>query len=113
MVNPDGVIIGNTRTSLSGKDLNRVYSDKTDFVFPEIIGMRDFTKKLKQKYGKNFLFFIDLHGHSTRKNSFFFGPEYSVFDEEYPKCRMLAKIYANITDIFRYYSCKFRLSSFK
>lgn len=26
---------------------------------------------------------------------------------------MLAKIYANITDIFRYYSCKFRLSSFK
>jgi murein tripeptide amidase MpaA len=34
MINPDGVVIGNTRTSISGKDLNRVYSDKTDFVFP-------------------------------------------------------------------------------
>lgn len=47
MINPDGVIVGNTRTSISGKDLNRVYGDKTDFVFPEIIGVRDFTKKLK------------------------------------------------------------------
>ena len=26
MINPDGVIIGNTRTSFAGKDLNRVYS---------------------------------------------------------------------------------------
>lgn len=34
MINPDGVIVGNTRTSLSGKDLNRVYSESTDFVFP-------------------------------------------------------------------------------
>lgn len=25
MINPDGVIIGNTRTSFSGKDLNRKY----------------------------------------------------------------------------------------
>lgn len=74
MINPDGVVIGNTRTSFSGKDLNRVYTNKVDFVFPEIIGITDFTKKLKQKYGKNFLFFMDIHGHSTRKNSFFFGP---------------------------------------
>ena len=25
MINPDGVIVGNTRTSFSGKDLNRKY----------------------------------------------------------------------------------------
>lgn len=97
MINPDGVVIGNTRTSFTGKDLNRVYSHKTDFVFPEIIGVRDFTRKLKEKYGNKLLFFIDVHGHSTRKNSFFFGPEYPVFDEEYTKCRMLARIYASKT----------------
>ena len=34
MINPDGVVAGNTRTSFTGKDLNRVYSYKTDFVFP-------------------------------------------------------------------------------
>ena len=81
MINPDGVIAGNTRTSFSGKDLNRVYTDRTDFVYPEVLGVRDFTKKLKSKYGKKLLFYIDVHGHSTRKNSFFFGPEYPVFDE--------------------------------
>lgn len=80
MINPDGVIIGNTRTSFSGKDLNRVYTDNTDFVFPEIIGVRDFTLKLKQKYQDKLLFYIDIHGHSARNNSFFYGPEYSVFD---------------------------------
>jgi murein tripeptide amidase MpaA len=29
MLNPDGVIMGNTRTSFSGKDLNRRYSKST------------------------------------------------------------------------------------
>ena len=74
MINPDGVIIGNTRTSFTGKDLNRCYSYRTDFVFPEVVAIRDFAQKLKSKYGKRFLFLIDVHGHSTRKNSFFFGP---------------------------------------
>ena len=34
MLNPDGVIAGNTRTGFSGKDLNRQYKKKADFVFP-------------------------------------------------------------------------------
>ena len=29
MVNPDGVIVGNTRTGFAGKDLNRKFFDKT------------------------------------------------------------------------------------
>lgn len=47
MLNPDGVIIGNTRTSFAGKDLNRKYTDKTHFIFPEVIGVRDYVIKLK------------------------------------------------------------------
>lgn len=46
MMNPDGVILGNTRTSFAGKDLNRVYSDKINVVFPEIIAHRELMKKL-------------------------------------------------------------------
>lgn len=34
MMNPDGVILGNTRTSVAGKDLNRKFSSKTEFIFP-------------------------------------------------------------------------------
>jgi len=34
MVNPDGVICGNTRTGFAGKDLNRKFNGKTEFIFP-------------------------------------------------------------------------------
>jgi murein tripeptide amidase MpaA len=74
MLNPDGVIIGNTRTSFAGKDLNRRYYKNTEFVFPEIIGVMDYVSKLKSRYQSKLLFLIDVHGHSTRKNSFFYGP---------------------------------------
>ncbi len=34
MLNPDGVIVGNYRTSYSGKDLNRQFKDINNYVFP-------------------------------------------------------------------------------
>jgi len=34
MLNPDGVVIGNYRTGLSGKDFNREYKDPDRVVFP-------------------------------------------------------------------------------
>jgi murein tripeptide amidase MpaA len=36
MVNPDGVILGNSRTSASGKDLNREYINPDASLYPEI-----------------------------------------------------------------------------
>ena len=36
MLNPDGVILGNYRTSLSGTDLNRQWQAATSRVYPEI-----------------------------------------------------------------------------
>jgi len=113
MINPDGVIVGNTRTSFSGKDLNRRYSKSSDFVFPEVNGIMDYVGKLKSKYKDKLLFLIDIHGHSSRKNSFFYGPEFSIIEEEYTKCRLLPRYYAQRTDVFRYYSCKFKVASFK
>lgn len=35
MLNPDGVIAGNYRTSLFGKDLNRTFDQSRKFAFPE------------------------------------------------------------------------------
>lgn len=34
MLNPDGVIIGNYRTSYSGKDLNRKFKNLDNYIFP-------------------------------------------------------------------------------
>lgn len=34
MVNPDGVVCGNYRTSLFGKDLNRTFNQSRRFAFP-------------------------------------------------------------------------------
>ena len=36
MVNIEGVIVGNNRTSLSGNDLNRQFKDPDKYVHPEI-----------------------------------------------------------------------------
>ena len=36
MLNPDGVILGNYRASLSGNDLNRQWQAATSRVYPEI-----------------------------------------------------------------------------
>ena len=45
MLNPDGVILGNSRTGACGKDLNREFKCKNNCLFPEII----FLKKLVGK----------------------------------------------------------------
>ena len=39
MINPDGVVVGNYRTSYSGKDLNRQFTNLNSFVFPEITSL--------------------------------------------------------------------------
>ena len=40
MLNPDGVIVGNYRTSLAGVDLNRVYKSPVADLFPTVYHMK-------------------------------------------------------------------------
>lgn len=39
MINPDGVVAGNFRTSYSGKDLNRQFKKLNKFIYPEIFAL--------------------------------------------------------------------------
>ena len=70
MINPDGVVAGNYRTSFIGKDLNRQYlnndeSNNMDEVLkPEISAMKQLIKGCKQDESKGILAFIDVHHHS-------------------------------------------------
>ena len=74
MLNPDGVVFGNYRTSLSGKDLDRQFKTKFLELIPEIVDLKQLVKKLKYDNKYNIPYFLDFHGHSLKKNVFFYGP---------------------------------------
>ena len=57
--------------------------------------------------------FLDLHGHSIKKNVFLYGPEYDIWETNYYRTRIFPKIISSKTDMFRYYSCLFRVAEFK
>ena len=52
MINPDGVVAGNYRTSFSGRDLNRRFNELGKFLYPEINGLTNLVKKLKSQHKK-------------------------------------------------------------
>lgn len=108
MLNPDGVVAGNFRTSLFGRDLNRLWKTKDSTLIPEVEMARTVFGELVETYKKKILLFMDYHGHSTRKNAFLLGP--GIFDAQLMNdIRILPRIMANYTEIFRYPSCSFRL----
>ena len=72
MVNVDGVISGNFRTSLRGADLNRKFkTDTISLLKDDEVG---WVKNFAYEHRKNMLAYLDFHGHSVNKNSFIYGP---------------------------------------
>jgi hypothetical protein len=91
MINVDGVIIGNYRTSMAGNDLNRRYVDPDFRLHPEICAIKNLASDLiygelpsqwpkstgekgPEIIDEDILTFIDMHGHSRKKNVFIYGP---------------------------------------
>jgi len=70
MVNVDGVVLGNFRTGIAGKDLNRMFF--TNKEHQEI----DLIRLLATKHKP--LIYLDFHGHSGKKNVFAYGPDYGI-----------------------------------
>ena len=71
MLNPDGVIVGNYRSSLGGYDLNRQWINPTMRQSPEILCMKEMIKKTLEC--RKIDLFLDIHGHSRQKNLFVYG----------------------------------------
>ncbi|XP_062985469.1 cytosolic carboxypeptidase 1 isoform X1 [Elgaria multicarinata webbii] len=72
MLNPDGVINGNHRCSLSGEDLNRQWQNPNPDLHPTIYhakGLLQYLAAIKRLP----LVFCDYHGHSRKKNVFMYG----------------------------------------
>lgn len=51
MINPDGVIVGNYRTSMSGNDLNRQYLQPHPQLHPSVVAVKKLLRDLKSEYG--------------------------------------------------------------
>ena len=113
--NPDGVIIGNYRVSMSGNDLNRRYMAPHPKLHPIVCAVKKLIRDLKPDptETKKILAFIDMHGHSRKKNVFMYGPQYPIHDTRYFKMRILPKIMSEQNEMFRFFSCKFRIQKGK
>ena len=127
MLNVDGVIIGNYRTSMSGNDLNRRYVRPDFRIHPSvsaikqlatdlIYGLDDEAKKKDDgpvTFNEDILAFVDMHGHSRKKNVFIYGPQEPLHSDKYLRMRIIPKLIAEETNKFRYHSCRFRLEQSK
>ncbi|XP_067839264.1 cytosolic carboxypeptidase 1 isoform X4 [Heptranchias perlo] len=72
MLNPDGVINGSHRCSLSGEDLNRQWLTPNPELHPTIYHTKGLLQYLASIQHTP-LVFCDYHGHSRKKNVFMYG----------------------------------------
>ncbi|XP_038660765.1 cytosolic carboxypeptidase 1 isoform X6 [Scyliorhinus canicula] len=72
MLNPDGVINGSHRCSLSGEDLNRQWLTPNPELHPTIYHTKGLLQYLVS-IQRSPLVFCDYHGHSRKKNVFMYG----------------------------------------
>ncbi len=92
MLNPDGVAVGNYRTSFSGKDLNRQFNNLNKYIFPEITALHDLATQLRRNHRSSFQTYFDFHAHSSKKGIFCYGPEHTPGKNDFFRCRALAKL---------------------
>lgn len=115
MINVDGVVAGNYRCSLIGKDMNRLYlqSDQEEIhqlnklLMPEIVAMMKLIKANKE----NLLAFIDIHQHSQKRGCFIYGPHHSIgsASSKYQEVRVLSKMLEmKSKEVFRFAACSFK-----
>ena len=105
MANPDGVILGNSRTSLSGDDLSRAFEDPEASLHPEITAIKEALNKLSQAH--SILLFLSFHSHSKKKHIFLHGPHHPLHSRKYYPSRILPKLICEKGPQFRFKACRF------
>lgn len=112
MLNPDGVIVGNYRCSLAGRDLNRNYKTTLKDAFPCVWHTRKMVEKLLTE--TNVVLYCDFHGHNRKNNAFMYGcntrgdASTNLSERVFPL--MMSK---NASNKFSFKSCKFRVQKSK
>lgn len=68
---------------------------------------------VRQDGAERLLGVFDLHQHSGRKSVFMYAPHFPLHSRKYLKIRMIPKLLTERSEMFRYYSCKFKMDKFK
>ena len=71
MINIDGVIYGNYRCNLKGRDLNRMWIDPDNKFSNCVLNIKKLIKSTL--YNRDIYFYCDFHGHSSKPNFFLYG----------------------------------------
>ena len=71
MINPDGVFRGHYRADTLGQNLNRCYGQATPEKHPGVFAIRAVIRQLHAQ--GRLAFYIDTHGHATKRGCFLFG----------------------------------------
>ncbi|KAG8238549.1 hypothetical protein J437_LFUL018451 [Ladona fulva] len=112
MLNPDGVIVGNNRCSLTGRDLNRQYRTVIRETYPSIWYTKVMIRRLLDDCG--IVMYCDLHAHSRKHNVFIYGCESKRIAERTLKEQVFPlMLHKNAADKFSFENCKFRIQRSK
>ena len=111
MLNIDGVINGTFRTSLIGKDLNRLWDEPREDYCPTIYYAKELIKKTL--VSRDIFIYCDFHGHSNKPNFFLYGcpsnKKVKIYSSLNSQEMILSKIYTARNDIFDNRSCIYKL----
>eukprot|EP00826_Nyctotherus_ovalis_P025568 TRINITY_DN1982_c0_g1_i6.p1 TRINITY_DN1982_c0_g1~~TRINITY_DN1982_c0_g1_i6.p1 ORF type:complete len:381 (-),score=119.60 TRINITY_DN1982_c0_g1_i6:20-1162(-) len=114
MLNPEGVLVGNHRSSLTGVDLNRRWDVPNETLHPQIYYLKQLFRLLESEKKEIFVF-CDLHGHTRKNNSFVYGCNKAANGGfcSWTKVRLLPRVIATKTPMFSYNDCSFRVEGSK
>ncbi|XP_072030712.1 uncharacterized protein [Amphiura filiformis] len=116
MLNPDGVIVGNYRCSLSARDLNRNYRHPKKESFPTVWHLKSMLQELLDDE-REVVVYCDLHGHSRKHNVFIYGcdPQSKEGDAaSFLYQRLFPWLMSRMApDKFSFRGCKFRVKRCK
>lgn len=110
MLNPDGVVVGNYRCSLSGADLNRQWIAPSARMYPEIHAVKSMMKKTLES--REIAFYCDFHGHSRAKNAFMYGCQNNVKEKKL-KERVFPLLFSKRCSEFSYEGSGFNIHKAK
>lgn len=110
MLNPDGVIFGNYRCSVTGADLNRNWISPSKILQPTIYFTKRLIQELSQKQ-QPLASFCDFHGHSSNRNVFLLGCQSALNDcecqEKNRRIKLFARVLSKLSPHFSFAGSKF------
>jgi len=108
MLNPDGVIVGNYRCSLSGYDMNRQWQHPDHKLAAPVHHLKRIMNH------SEVVLFCDLHGHSRMLEACMYGNKVMLDEDDHIlRPHLLPFLMSTISDTFSFERCTFKMGKNK